>query len=418
MRNSNSRIEVFDCIVTGAGASGLFYAAADSFRDPKKTLKEKKVIIEKTSRPGQKLLMSGNGMCNITHAGSIRDFIPHYGENGRSIRSCLYRHNNAELREFMDSLGVPTIERGDGKVFPASMNAKDVLDALLSAAGRGGWELLCGAEVTEIKASDDSDLTTVTLSDGTKLSARKLVIATGGASYPSTGSDGTFLKILERDLGLAVTELKPALTPVYVQDYRYSELSGTGFDAVSATCGKHTTHGPMLITHKGFSGPAILHISQYVKPGDELVINYLPAYDHDSLLQDLKEKQRGNSTGASNYIASEYHLPKAFVSALMEQAVPEVSEKKTSSLTGKELDHIAVSLTRHGYPVSGTGGWNDAMVTRGGVALDQIELKTMRLRNCPDGCDIRIIGETLDVNGDSGGYNLQFAYSSAASATE
>ena len=400
-KNTNGK-DIYDCIVIGAGASGLFYAASDRKSG-------KKLIIEKTGRPGQKLLMSGNGMCNITHGGSIKDFIDRYDDNGRKIRSCLYRHSNLELMDMMESLGVPLTEREDGKVFPASMKAKDVLDALLKAAQMNGWEMRCGEEVTAIEGNK------TVLSDGTSLEAKKLVICTGGASYPLTGSDGTFYEVLERDLALNISAPRPALAPVFVQDFSYSELSGISFEDALVSSGKHKVRGPVLITHKGFSGPAILHISQYVHAGDELRIDYLPDMDKRDVALKIKSDQPGSRTGAANYISNTFSLPKAFVCERLKSIG---LDTKLSSLTGHDIVSIASALTDHTYSVSGTGGWNEAMVTKGGVALDQIDLKTMKIKGLPEERDIRIIGEALDVNGDTGGYNLQFAYSSAMTALD
>ena len=441
-------MKVYKCIVVGAGASGLFYTAGDDLQrqgkaqqiNPQlnntainKTHSEgDKLILEKTARPGQKLLMSGNGQCNLTHDGSIKDFVGKYGEKGKRIRGCLFKHSNMELTSWMESIGVPLTTRDDGKVFPKSMKARDVLDALLTRIKENGWTLRCNAEVTSISIvpaehaseHDDSEQAQVVLrlSDGTAVATSKLVIATGGASYPATGSDGTFFDILNRDLGLQITELKPALAPVYVQDFSYSALAGISFDNVEVRCNGHVTKGPMLITHKGFSGPAILHSSQYAKAGDLLKINYLPAQTADEIYQKMKTDQPGNKTGLANYISSAFSLPKAFANELL--ADP---QRKLNTMSHKELEHTARQITESTYSISGTGGWKDAMVTAGGVSLDQIDLKTMsvkpealssRLGEIPPHTapNIRIVGEALDINGETGGYNLQFAYSSAMAA--
>lgn len=431
MSRIKDKENTYNTVVIGAGAAGLFYAAADSpsddtvlfhgapdspsdntddFDERSNSGTGGKLIIEKTSHPGQKLLMSGNGQCNITHGGSIKDFIGKYGENGRKIRGCLYKHNNLELMDFIESLGVPLTEHEDGKVFPVSMKSSDVLDALLRKAAGNKWEIKYNAEVASIKtdAGRSGGLVELSLSDGTILKTRKLVIATGGASYPSTGSDGSFFGILQRDLNLNVIEPRPALTPIYVQDFDYEELAGISFDDVELRCGKHTTHGPLLITHRGFSGPAVLHMSQYVCPGDELIVNFLPGNSADNIYRELLSRQPGNKAGTANVIASAFGIPKAFANKLADS--PELSFCR---LSGKDLRRVAVAITSHAYSVSGTGGWNDAMVTAGGVSLGQIDFETMKIK-CP--ADIRIIGEALDVNGDEGGYNLQFAYSSAMTA--
>ncbi len=394
----------YNCIIVGAGAAGLFYAAADETEG-------RKLIIEKTSCPGQKLLMSGNGMCNITHGGSIKDFIAHYADGGSNIRTCLYKHSNLELMQFMEHAGVPLMERPDGKIFPASMKAADVLDALLAKAYRNGFAFLYDCAVTGVNTeskSSEPDGVRVSLSDGRILRTRKLVIATGGASYPATGSDGSFMEILKEDLNITVTALKPALAPVFVENYPFGELSGISFDDVAVSCGGHTRRGPMLLTHKGFSGPAILHISQYVSPGAQLTIDYLPDRTIADVYRKIKDDQPANSKGIANYLAVEFGLPKAFTEMLFT-----APSRKLSSIGHKELENIVHLMTDRKHTVSGTGGFKEAMVTAGGVSLEEMNLKNMSLIKYPY---IHVIGEALDINGDTGGYNLQFAYSSARAA--
>ena len=394
----------YNCIIVGAGAAGLFYAAADETEG-------RKLIIEKTSRPGQKLLMSGNGMCNITHGGSIKDFIAHYGDKGAKIRTCLYKHSNLELMQFMENADVPLTERPDGKLFPTSMRAADVLDALLAKAYRNGFAFLYDCAVTGIdegnKGNASNDVC-ISLSDGRTLRTQKLVIATGGASYPATGSDGSFMEVLKRDLDVKMTALKPALAPVFVENYPYSDLSGISFNDVTVSCGGHTERGPMLLTHKGFSGPAILHISQYVKPGAQLTINYLPEQNIADVYRTIRDDQPANSKGIANYLAVQFGLPKAFAEKLFS-----APSRKLSSIGHKELENIVHLMMDRKHTVSGTGGFKEAMVTAGGVSLEEMNLKNMSLIKYP--C-IHVIGEALDINGDTGGYNLQFAYSSARAA--
>lgn len=385
----------YNRIIIGAGAAGLFYAARDTSSGPK-------LILEKTSRPGQKLLMSGSGMCNITHGGSIKDFPAHYGPAGSKIRSCLYRHSNLELMKFLKDGGIPLEEREDGKVFPASRKAGDILDFLLAKAASNGYEIRCSCP-----ASDISSLTEMLAANDDCITGR-LIIATGGASYPATGSDGTFLDIIKEELGIEITQLKPALAPVYVQEYPYADISGVSFDDVLITCGGHKSRGPMLLTHKGLSGPGILHISQYAKAGEKLHISFLPHSNTELVLQKLKADQPSNSRGAANYISREFGLPKAFAATIFSNPAA-----KLSSLSLRELEAAAKMLTDMVFDISGTGGWNEAMVTAGGVSLKEISTKNMSLTSCPY---IQVIGEALDVNGDTGGYNLQFAYSSAMAA--
>ena len=205
-----------------------------------------------------------------------------------------------------------------------------------------------------------------------------------------------------------MTALKPALAPVFVENYPYSNLSGISFDDVTVSCGGHTERGPMLLTHKGFSGPAMLHISQYVKPGAQLTINYLPDQNIADVYRTIRDDQPANSKGIANYLASEFDLPKAFAEKLFS-----VPSRKLSSIGHKELENIVHLMMDRKHTVSGTGGFKEAMVTAGGVSLEEMNLKNMSLIKYP--C-IHVIGEALDINGDTGGYNLQFAYSSARTA--
>ncbi|MDO4868667.1 MAG: aminoacetone oxidase family FAD-binding enzyme [Bacillota bacterium] len=405
MEKSIEKTNTYNCIVIGAGAAGLFYAAGGE--SPDKGSEIRNLILEKTTRPGQKLLMSGNGMCNITHGGSIKDFIDKYGDHGRRIRTCLYKHNNLQLMQMLEEAGVPLIERDDGKVFPASLRAGDILNVLKAKASERGFSIRCSAEVTGIQP-DAGGMIAVKLAGGELLHTEKLVIATGGKSYPSTGSDGRFLEVLHRDLGIRIAQPRPALAPVYVQNYPYTDLAGISFEDVEIVCGGHKTRGPMLLTHKGFSGPAILHISQFVKTGDVMRINYLPRLNINEVYRKIKADQAGNSKSIAGYLAAEFGLPKAFAAGIFSEP-----GRKLSSIGHKELENVTNLIMNRAYSVSGTGGWNEAMVTAGGVELDQIDMTNMSLKACPQ---IHIIGEALDVNGDTGGYNLQFAYSSAMAA--
>ena len=282
---------IYDCIIVGAGAAGLFAGARFD-------MAATGLILEKTSRAGTKLLMSGGGQCNITHAGSIKDFIDRYGKKGSRIRSCLYKHNNLELMTFLEENGIPTVtQEEDGRVFPASGKAQDIRDLLVRKSQENGFEIAYGQEVTGIcwipaeeigsgqahsssfnpargagYSTSDSDpgnsvpacweLTT----SKTTFQARTVILASGGCSYPKTGSDGQLFSVLQRDLDLEITPLQPALTPIRVQNYPYAELAGISFAdcrirLLRAQKKIAETNGGLLFTHRDFSGPAILNLS-------------------------------------------------------------------------------------------------------------------------------------------------------------
>lgn len=533
------RKNYYDTIVIGAGAGGLFFGAAcPASADV--------LILEKTKKAGTKLLMSGSGQCNVTHGGSIKEFLSCYGANGKKIRSCLYKHNNIELRRFLSELGVESYEREDGKVFPVSMRADDVRNALLTACAKNGVEIRYGEAVTAVEVLDSeckpatenaeidagaspsceslsrsvgmvfdgeanhatSDTPTDTssgVSEGTPYTnfkgvptdrlryrlhtssgavwggqlkprfllrtssgavwgCRHLVVACGGASYPSTGSDGELLKSLARDLPrLTVAPLHPALVPVFVENYPFAELSGISFHdveikifssgqstaksdsnaeadldlsaentkSISSQTQKSNTDkqknnkksttalklsnpvGDLLLTHKNFSGPVILNNSGYLQNGYGLEINFVFPYNNNDMLSRLKSDSVGNRKQISTYIAENFSLPRKLITAVLEMI--NICDKPMAQLSGKELSRIAEAFAKSRFTVAGTAGFRQAMATAGGISLDSVTLSDMQSKEYPG---LYFIGEVLDINGDTGGYNLQFAYSSARSVID
>lgn len=406
---------IYDCIIVGAGAAGLFCGAvfpADC--------KIRGLILEKTGRPGTKLLMSGGGQCNITHDGSVKDFIEKYGKNGGKIRSCLYRYNNGHLLEFLHQGGVPTIVRDDGKVFPKSMKASDILHLLLKKSAENGFELLTGAPVTSIRKKeipDESALLQNTPGSSSifwqvdtpkgSFAGRHLIIATGGCSYPSSGSDGSMLEILQRDLGIQLVPPRPALTPVFPHDYPYGHLSGVSFpeaglQVFSGTTGKKVAQGcgPLLLTHENFSGPLILNFSKDITKDDKIVLNYLYPCDKKMVLDRLNKAVKNSKAALAGIISREFGLPKSFAAAV-------------TSKSGVSVKAAAAILTEDTYTVKALGGFQKAMVTAGGADLSQLNCRTME---CKEYSGLYIIGEATNVDGATGGYNLQFAYASACAA--
>ena len=399
-------------IVVGAGAAGLFFGAAAPASAGGDIL-----ILEKTDKIGTKLLMAGSGHCNLTHAGSIKEFLLCYGQNGSRIRTCLYRHNNLEYVKFMGKLGVPTAEREDGKIFPVSMDSRDVKKALLEAAAANSVTIMKNSPVTAVTVIPEGFEVTV----GSKQSSyicTNLVIATGGASYPTTGSDGTFLQVLKNALGVEITELHPALSPIYVQNYPFEELSGisfknAGLKIFNKNSSSHEAAGDLLLTHRSFSGPLILNNSRYINTGSRVEINFIFPYTVSGVLSSIKEVFRGNNKTVSSFFAEKYSLPKRFVAAVLEP--PGLNERKLSSLTGGEMEAAARAFAAADYSVSGVGSFREAMATSGGVCLDSVNLSAMESKTYKG---LYFIGEVLDIDGNSGGYNLQFAYSSARAALD
>ena len=423
---STSSVISTDVIIVGAGASGLMCAAS---------LKTGGLILEGSSRVGTKLMMSGHGHCNITHAGSIKDFPSCYGDAGKSIRKILYKYSNTDLVSFLDSRGIKTVTQADGRVFPESMRAQDVRDAFLSASEQNGFKVITNRKVFEIRPSDKEPLSDKTKEsdirnfilvaeapDGQRFyyEAQHLVIATGGKSYPKSGSDGSMLDVISRGLGLEYTELRPSLSPLSVKDYPYEMLAGVSFDEVEISIypkdGKRRAllNGSMLLAHDNFTGPAILNSSKFADLGSWLQINYVGMSRDKTLARlisatgtELKyshgrrdEVSTAQSGELGNIIAREFALPRRFAKEVA----------KRSACSAKKA---AVLLTEDRFEIESRGDFSKAIVTAGGLRLDQFDCKSMQLKSAPNAY---CIGEILDVDGITGGYNLQFAWSSARAA--
>ena len=408
---------IYDLIIIGAGAAGLFAAA--NAPDHFKTL-----VLEKTKTPGNKLLLTGNGQCNLTNNEPIKAFLTRYGDKGKYLRPVLFPFSNLALMGFFEENALPLTIREDGKVFPKSMKSKDIVNLLLKLSHKPDVTFRYGVEIKEIVQWSEAEILgySIQATDGIYKS-KNVLVATGGESYPQTGSDGTFFSCLER-LGLSLVPRRPALTPIFVQNYPYSELSGLTFsncvieiiseesNTVPNNKNRIKVEGSLLLTHKGFSGPAVLEISRYIKPGDKLTVNYLPDKIHDSLRRTLLKTAAEGSKQIITVLESTTSLPRRFLELICDSSNI-AKDEKASRLTGKEMGALAERLTADSYNINDTGGFSTAMVTAGGVDLDEVNLRTMEAKQHPG---LYFAGEVLDIDGDTGGYNLQFAFSSAMCA--
>ena len=385
----------YEVAVIGAGASGLMLAVNMDLAG------SRGIILEGSSYIGSKLLMSGGGRCNITHGGPVKEFVYAYGDEGQTLRRCLYRHSNLELARWLTGLGVELAdENGDpvdasygsggmdnaGRIFPASGKARDVLNALIGEAASNLWQIETDAKVTGLRK--DGDLWEITLGSGYELRTRSVVAASGGITYPETGSDGSMLEMLE-DLGLDINEPRPALAPVHVENYPYSELSGISIPDVTViafssdaacTCkGKAAKmKGDLLFTHEGLSGPVILNISKYVRPGELIRLCY------NKELHELPRRMQG------------------------------ILRDRSRGMLGDVRTNVLASFLDHDdFVVSGVD--ERGMVTAGGVMLDEMDMTTMQAKRF-DG--LYVIGEALNADGITGGYNLQMCWSTACTCAD
>jgi len=374
------------------------------------------LLLEKTNHPGQKLLMAGSGQCNLTNAEDIKTFLTRYGANGTKLRSVLFPFSNRALMAWLETRGFPLLTRADGKVFPASLKGIDVLGLFLDLATQNKVELRLNTPVTSLIPHSEGgfDLQTPT----ERLRAQHVLVTSGGASYPQTGSDGTFFDCLS-DLNIPLAERRPALAPIYVHDYPYKELSGVSIAQAALTLQADGAKsikgcGDLLFTHQGFSGPVILTHTRYATGGMTLTLNYLRDIDSTALRKSLLEQASGERRQILTLLEDNLPLPRRFLEIICYRAGIS-PDTKASQLGGSEMATLATLLTADTYQISGVGGFDTAMVTAGGVSLDAVNLRTMESRYIPG---LYFAGEVLDVDGDTGGYNLQFAFSSAKLAIE
>ena len=400
-------MEKYSLAVIGGGPAGLFCAlrAAGNGR--------KILIVEKKPHPGRKLLLSGLGQCNITHDEEMESFLSHYGDNGRFLKPALMNFQNKDLISFFTERGLPLMTEPGGKVFPRSRKASEILDILVKECTAAHVEIRCGVPVLEVSVRDDGF--SIRTDQGTYHTGQ-LVIATGGITYPATGSTGDGY-VFARILGHSVTEVSPALAAVTIEDYRFSALAGISFEDVIISLyragqkvKRHT--GDLLLTHSGLSGPGILDFSRFIRPGDTLRISFLPSIEHQKVKVTLLNRISAAGNARVRTVLTAYDLPERFVNKLLTLAG--IDQDLTGAhLSRKGRSALIELLTGCPFVVGRLGGIQEAMVTRGGVSLAEIDPKTMESRLIPG---LFFVGEVLDIDGDTGGYNLQAAFSTAALA--
>lgn len=393
---------VFDCIIIGAGPAGLFCGATAG------STGKKVLVIEKNSAPGKKLLLAGSGQCNITHEGSAGDFTRHYGNNGPFLKPALMNFPNAALISFFRERGLEMETTAAGKVFPVTKRSSDVLEILVSECTRNSVTLQYNDPVQEIHRKDGK-YTIITRKS--VYCTPSLVIATGGSSYPGTGSTGDGYRFAGM-LGHTIVETGPALAPVIADPYPFKDLSGISFVSLHFSLwrdgrkiGSHT--GDILFTHQGLSGPGILDYSRFIRNGDTVRLSFVGTMNRELFAQDFLENVSLHPVSHVKTVLLPYNIPERLLKKLMElSGIPD--NLTCAHLTKMQRNVLLANLTEFPVQVKQLGGFHEAMVTRGGVSLQEIDPKTMGSRLFPG---LFFAGEIIDIDGDTGGYNLQAAFS-------
>lgn len=407
-------------IVVGAGPAGMM-AAIKAAENGARV-----VLLEKMARPGRKMLITGKGRCNITNVAEKQELIKNIPGNGRFLYSSLKACDNEDVQLFFQELGVPLkVERG-GRVFPVSDRAADVVEAMVLRLHELGVQLVTDAKVTELLLEDAPDtggrhVVGVKAADGSIYRGRAVIIATGGASYPGTGSAGDGFRWAAA-AGHHVIKPLPALVPLETEDEWVRELQGLALKNVRATLlsdGVKVTDlfGEMLFTHFGVSGPIILTLSrqaaQLLDKGHflEIEIDLKPALSMEQLdarlVRDFARYQRKEIKNGLKDL-----LPGRLIEPVLDAAYL-APERMVNTITKEERSRLAGVLKGLGLVISGTRPIAEAIVTAGGVDVKEINPKTMESKLVQG---LYFAGEVTDVDGYTGGFNLQAAFSMGAAA--
>ena len=406
MEGKNER---YDLTVIGGGPAGLA-AACFAARGGLNVC-----LAEKNAQPGKKLLMTGSGQCNLTQEGDIREFFAHYGKASRFISPSLLNWTNQQLRDYFTSLGVETEDRGDGKVFPVSRRSRDVQDALVNSCRKAGVRFLYKTRVMTV--SREGHLFKVKNQDNQIVSSRFIMIATGGKSYPSTGSTGDGYDLAE-SLGHRIIAPYPVLSSVCLRNNPFVSCSGMSFPSEIQVLRKTKKaaeyRGDLLLTHKGLSGPVILNNSRNLRQGDSLKIGLYPGDKRANFEAHLIEAASRSGKKRLRRFICERGIPEKLADTVF-HSCGTASDITLAQLSKEGRKKLLDYLYAFPVVIQTVGGFNIAMATGGGIDLKEVNSKTMESRVC-DG--LFFAGEVLDVDGDTGGYNLQFAFSSARLAAD
>lgn len=396
-------------IVIGAGAAGMMAAIIAAENGASVT------ILEKMPRVGKKLLITGKGRCNITNIADIKELIKNMHGNGSFLYSSFHNFSNNDLIDFFENLGVKTkVERG-GRVFPESDKAIDVVDALLRKMDSLEIRILKDVAVKNI-IKEDNKVTAVVDKKGLVYQADKIIVATGGASYPATGSSGDGYVIAEK-LGHTITPIKPSLVPLETEEDWVKIAQGLSLKNVKASIivdDKKVTEdfGEMLFTHYGVSGPIILSLSKIVAENltenkiVELAINLKPALSfeklHNRVQRDFEKFSKKQIKNALNEL-----LPSKLIDIIIDLSYIN-PDKMINQITKEERLRLVEQIMDLRLTITKTRPVAEAIVTAGGVSIKQINPKTMESKIIEG---LYFAGEIVDVDGYTGGYNLQAAFS-------
>ncbi|UCF70709.1 MAG: NAD(P)/FAD-dependent oxidoreductase [candidate division WOR-3 bacterium] len=401
-------------VVIGGGPSGMM-AAGRAAEMGCRTL-----LLERMPRLGSKLSITGKGRCNITNMEEVDSFLEHYGEYGKFLNNCFARFFSQDLISFFETRGVKMVVERGRRVFPESSNADDIIQCMERFLGDAGVDVRPHFRVDSILAANGR--VTGIQGEGEDIPCKAAIVATGGLSYPLTGSTGDGYRFAQ-DLGHRVRKPEAGLVPIEIEDDFVGTLQGLGLKNVELSAiadGKIFARlfGEMLFTHYGISGPIVLTMSheivKRVRTGKVMVsVNFKPALSKETVEKRLlREFDEHGKMSCRNVL--KHLLPAAAIDVFITHSrIP--PGKRASEVTREERQRLVQLLTDFRMTVKGPRPIDEAIVTQGGIALDEIDPYTMESRIVRG---LFFCGEVIDIAGDTGGYNLQAAFSTGYLAGE
>ena len=392
-----------DVIIVGGGAAGFFGGINCAINNP--TLKI--TILEATNQLLGKVKISGGGRCNVTHhCFNPSELVNNYPRGGKELRGAFSRFQPQDTIKWFESRGVKLKIEGDGRIFPVTNDSQTIIDCLIKTAQQWGIKILTQTPVKEIHQSELGF--NLTLKSGNVLSCKSLLIATGSNVLGYKWA---------KNLGHSIQSPIPSLFTFKIKDIRLENLAGisvnNGYLQLGIKQGKKLEQkGALLVTHWGLSGPAVLKLSawgarilydnNYNLP---LIINWLPEYDFNSIKEELsKVKESVSKQKVINY--SQFNIPKRLWQNLVNYSLIN-ADKIWAEMTKKEMEKLAIELTKGEYKIEGKGMFKDEFVTCGGITLKEVDFKTMMSKICPN---LYFAGQILDIDGVTGGFNFQNAW--------
>ncbi|HBT4816584.1 TPA: NAD(P)/FAD-dependent oxidoreductase [Klebsiella quasipneumoniae subsp. quasipneumoniae] len=392
-------MERFDAIVVGAGAAGMFCAAQAG------QLGCRVLLLDNGKKPGRKILMSGGGRCNFTNM--YVEPAAYLSQNPHFCKSALARYTQWDFIELVGKYGIAWHEKTLGQLF-CDDSAEQIVSLLLAECEKGGVQIRLRSEILSVERDEQGYRLQV---NGETLATKKLVIASGGLSMPGLGASPFGYKIAEQ-FGLKVLPTRAGLVPFTLHKPLLEQLQVlSGVSVPSTITAENGTlfRENLLFTHRGLSGPAVLQISSYWQPGEFVTVNLLP----DCNLEDFLNEQRGAHPNQSLKNTLAMQLPKRLVECLQQLGqIPDVTLKQ---LNVRDQQALVETLTAWRVQPNGTEGYRTAEVTLGGVDTNELSSRTMEARKAPG---LYFIGEVMDVTGWLGGYNFQWAWSSARACAQ